>query len=102
MRRGQRRVAVWVGRGATARPREVEWSSRVAAVFWGCYNKNIFKGPINNDHDISVLYNKDGLSRLRLKTSQQTASTVTPKVFFSRMFADNLVLGWVSCSLFPI
>ena len=27
MRRGQRRAAVWVGRGATARPREAEWSS---------------------------------------------------------------------------
>ena len=29
--------AVYVGRGATARPREAEWSSRVAPVFWGYY-----------------------------------------------------------------
>ena len=29
----QRRTAVWEGRGATARPREVKWSSGVAAVF---------------------------------------------------------------------
>ena len=32
MRRGQRRASVWVGRGATARQREAEWSSGVAAV----------------------------------------------------------------------
>ena len=37
------RAAVWVGRGATPTPREAEWSSRVAPVFWGCYNQNIFK-----------------------------------------------------------
>ena len=35
MRRGQRRAAVWVGRGATARSREAEWRSGVAAVFLG-------------------------------------------------------------------
>ena len=58
MRRGQRRAAVWVGRGATARPREAEWSSRHTAVFWVCsYNKIMFKDP--NDDDVSVLYNKD-------------------------------------------
>ena len=34
---------MWVGRGATARPREAEWSSRLSAVFWVCYNKNILK-----------------------------------------------------------
>ena len=28
----QRRTAVWEGRGATARPREANWSSGVAAV----------------------------------------------------------------------
>ena len=38
MRRGQRRAAVWVGRSATARPREAKWSSRLAAVFWVFYN----------------------------------------------------------------
>ena len=37
--------AVWVGRGATTRQREAEWSSRVAHVFWGCYNQNISKYP---------------------------------------------------------
>ena len=41
MRRGQGRAAVWVGRGATPRPREAEWSSRLAAVFWVCYNKTL-------------------------------------------------------------
>ena len=45
IRREQRRAAVWVGRGATARPREAEWSSRLAAVSWVCYNKTIFKDP---------------------------------------------------------
>ena len=39
------RAAVWVGRGATPTPREAEWSSRVAPVFWGCYNQSIFKDP---------------------------------------------------------
>ena len=41
----------WVGgtRGATARPREAEWSSRFAAVF-GCVNKNIVKDP--NDYQV--------------------------------------------------
>ena len=29
----QRRAAVWEGRGATARPREVKWSSGDATVF---------------------------------------------------------------------
>ena len=48
MCRGQKRAAVSVGRGATARPREAEWSSRVAAVLWGCYNKNIFKDPFGH------------------------------------------------------
>ena len=52
MRRGQRRAAVWVGRGATARPREAEWSSRLAAVFWMYYNKNIFKDP-NDYYDVT-------------------------------------------------
>ena len=28
-----------------ATPREAEWSSGVAGVFWGCYNQNIFKDP---------------------------------------------------------
>ena len=42
MRRVQSRAAVWVGRGATARAREAEWSSRLAAVFWVCYNENVF------------------------------------------------------------
>ena len=51
---------MWGGRGATARPREAEWSSGLAAVFWVCYNKNIFKDPNDYyDYDASVLYNKD-------------------------------------------
>ena len=51
MRRGQRRAAVWVGRAATARPREAEWSSRLAGVFLGCCNKNIFKDPFGHPYD---------------------------------------------------
>ena len=49
-RRGQSRAAVWVGRGATARPREAEWSSGVAAVFWVCNKKNIFKDPLGHHY----------------------------------------------------
>ena len=49
IRRGQRRAAVWVGRGATARPRKAEWSSRLAAVFWVRHNQSIFKDP--NGHN---------------------------------------------------
>ena len=60
MRRGQKRAAVWVGCGATAGPREAEQSSRLAAVFWVCYNINTFKG--SNDYDVTVLYNKDPAS----------------------------------------
>ena len=52
IRRGQTRADVWVGRGATARPREAEWSSRLAAVFWMYYNKNIFKDP-NDYYDVT-------------------------------------------------
>ena len=37
------RAVVWGGRGPTARPREDEWSSGVAAVSWVYYNQNIFK-----------------------------------------------------------
>ena len=33
MRRAQRKVVVWVGRGGTARPWEAKWSLGVAAVF---------------------------------------------------------------------
>ena len=56
---GRHRVALWDGRGATSRPREVKWSSRLAAVFWECYNHSIFKDP-NDYYDVkSVLYNKD-------------------------------------------
>ena len=43
------RAAVWVGRGATARPREAEWRSGVAAVFWGCYKKKYVHTLINLD-----------------------------------------------------
>ena len=51
MRRGQRRAAVWVGRGATARLREAEWSSGVATVFGVYYNKNYFNDPFgHHDH----------------------------------------------------
>ena len=39
------RAAVWEECGATARPREAKWRSRVAAVFWVCYNHNIVKDP---------------------------------------------------------
>ena len=53
MRRGQRRAAVWAGRGATARSREAEWRSGVAAVFWVCCNKNIFKDP--SDYSVLLL-----------------------------------------------
>ena len=54
------RAAVWGGRGAMARPREATWSSGVAAVFWACYNENIFKDP-NDYHDVtSALYLTSG------------------------------------------
>ena len=50
---------MWGGRGATARPWDAEWSLGLAAVFWVCYNENIFKDP-NDYYDVtSVLYNKD-------------------------------------------
>ena len=39
------RAAVRNVRGATARPREAKWSSRLAAVLWVCYIQNIFKEP---------------------------------------------------------
>ena len=53
MRRGQRRAAVWwVGRGATARSREAEWRSGVAAVFWVCCNKTILKDPFGHYYDV--------------------------------------------------
>ena len=42
------RAAVWSGRGATARPREDEWSSGVAAVLGVYCNKNIFKDPFGH------------------------------------------------------
>ena len=42
------RAAVWVGRGATSRPREAEWSWRVAPVCWGSCNQNMFKDPFGH------------------------------------------------------
>ena len=43
-------------RGGTARPRETEWSSGVAAFCGGCYNQDIFKDPkISHYHNVSVL-----------------------------------------------
>ena len=42
------RAAVWVGRGATARPREAKWRSGVASVFWVCYNKIIRAKRVSN------------------------------------------------------
>ena len=48
---------MWSGHGASPRPREAEWSSGLAAVFWACYNENIFKDPNDyHDYDASVLY----------------------------------------------
>ena len=50
---------MWDGRGATARPREAKWSSRLASVLWVCYNQNSFKDP-NDYYDVtSLIYNKD-------------------------------------------
>ena len=43
-------VAVWEGRGATVRPREAEWGSGVAAVFWVYYYKNIIKDPFGHHY----------------------------------------------------
>ena len=42
----QRRTAVWEGRGATARPWEAKWSSRIAAVFWVYCNKSVLKNIV--------------------------------------------------------
>ena len=68
IRWGQRRAAVCVRRGTTARPREAGWSSRLAAAFWVCYNENIFKDP--NYYDFtSVLYNKDFIYRSNMISS---------------------------------
>ena len=56
----RRSAAVRMGRGGTARPPEVEWSSGVAAFLGGCYNQDIFEDPKKrHDHLLSVLYNKD-------------------------------------------
>ena len=54
MRRGQRRAAVWDGRGANAKPREAKWSSGVAAVFGCVITKNIFNDPFG--HHYHYLY----------------------------------------------
>ena len=55
-----RSAAVWVERGGTARPREAEWSSGVAAFWGGVITKIFSKGPFGRHyHDVSVLYNKD-------------------------------------------
>ena len=43
---------MWVGRGATARSREAEWRSGVAAVFWVCCNKTILKDPFGHYYDV--------------------------------------------------
>ena len=57
------RAAVWGGRGATATPREAEWSSGVAAGFWVCCNQNVIK-DLNDCYDVtSVLYSKDYVLR---------------------------------------
>ena len=54
------RAVVWGGRGATAMPREAEWSLGVAAVFWVYYNKNIFKDAFGHHvHYRGALYKKD-------------------------------------------
>ena len=45
----QKRTAVWEGCGATARPREAEWSSGVAALFC-VYYKNVFKDPFGHHY----------------------------------------------------
>ena len=47
---GSPRSAVWGGHGAKPRPREAEWSSGLAAVFWARYNKNVFKDPFGHHH----------------------------------------------------
>ena len=51
-----------MGRGGTARPPEVEWSSGVTAFLGGCYNQDVFKEPKKRHDHLSVLlgvYNKD-------------------------------------------
>ena len=50
---------MWDGRGATARPREAKPRSGVAAVFWVCYNKNIFKDAFGHHYYQRALYCKD-------------------------------------------
>ena len=42
----RRSSSVWVERGGTARPREAEWSSRIAPFLGGCYNQDIFQRSI--------------------------------------------------------
>ena len=56
----RRSAAVRMGRSGTARPREAEWSSGVAAFLGGCYNQDIFKDPFGRYyHEVIILYNKD-------------------------------------------
>ena len=43
-------AAVWVGRDATVRPREAEWSSRLTAVFGCVITKYVFKDPLGHHH----------------------------------------------------
>ena len=50
-----RSAAVRMGRGGTARPPKVEWSSGVAPFLGGCFNQDIFKDPERHDHLLSVL-----------------------------------------------
>ena len=49
-----------MGRGGTARPREAEWNSGVAAFLGGVKTNIFYKDPFGHHyHDVSVLYNKD-------------------------------------------
>ena len=60
---GSPRAAVWDGHGADPRPGEAKWSSGVAAVFWACYNKNVFKDPFGHLHyHRGALHSKDDRS----------------------------------------
>ena len=45
---GSPRADVWGGRGTVVVPRGVGWRSGLAAVFWVCYNRHVFKDPFGS------------------------------------------------------
>ena len=81
--RGTQRADVWGRCGTVVVPRGVGWRSGVAAVFWSCYNKSIFKDP--DDDDVSVL--RMYIIRILL------AVVCTQPALAPECFSDNILQG---------